>query len=194
MTDVETLQAKIAELEQQKQAHELLKTIQEKQTPQMLSNSSATRQLMVVPNEHNLRKFSGRCRKNKLSVEDFIDNCKSAITLRGLPSPEQANFILLYMEEPAKETKLFAKSDLQEPEEVFDLLSESFGERHLVPQLLKAFYDCSQREGETLCSFSCVLRGLQSGDSEALRGVTVNTLNSVKTILWMSGIRYSTKR
>lgn len=193
MTDVETLQAKIAELEQQKQAHKLLKTIQEKQTPQMLSNSSATRQLMVVPNEHNLRKFSGRRRKNKLSVEDFIDNCKSAIMPRGLPSPEQANFILLYMEGPAKETQLFAKSDLQKPE-VFDLLSESFGERHLVPQLLKAFYDCRQREGETLCSFSCVLRGLQSGDSEALRGVTLNTLNSVKTILWMSGIRNSTKR
>ena len=187
MTDVETLQAKITELEQQKQAHKLLKTIQEKQTPQMLSNSSATRQLMVVPNEHNLRKFSGRRRKNKLSVEDFIDNCKSAIMPRGLPSPEQANFILLYMEGPAKETKLFAKSDLQEPE-------KAFGERHLVPQLLKAFYDCRQREGETLCSFSCVLRGLQSGDSEALRGVTLNTLNSVKTILWMSGICYSTKR
>ena len=41
---------------------------------------------MVTPNEQNLRKFSGKHADHELSKEDFINNAKSAITSRGLPS------------------------------------------------------------------------------------------------------------
>ena len=58
--------------------------------------------------------------------------------------------------------KLYPKSDLTNSDKIFDLLQESFGEKRSVPQLLKAFYDCPQREGETLREFSHALRGLQS--------------------------------
>ena len=105
---------------------------------------------MVIPNEQKLRKFSGRHGDNELSIEDFIDNAKSAITSRGLPFPEQANFILSYLEGPAKEEmKLYPKSDLKNSDKIFDLLQESFAGKRSVPQLLKAFYDRRQREGET---------------------------------------------
>ena len=118
---------------------------------------------MVIPSEQKLRKFNGRHGDNELSIEDFIDNAKSTITSRGLPPPEQANFILSYLEGPAKqEIKLYPKSDLKNSDKIFDLLQESFGEKRSVPQLLKAFYDRRQREGETLRAFSHALRELQS--------------------------------
>ena len=118
---------------------------------------------MVIPNEQKLRKFSGRHGDNELSIEDFIDNAKSAITSRGLPFPEQANFILSYLEGPAKEEmKLYPKSDLKNSDKIFDLLQESFAGKRSVPQLLKAFYDRRQREGETLRAFSQTLRELQA--------------------------------
>ena len=168
--EVATLKTKITELEeQQKQAYDLLKTLQAATEKQGTPGSEATppqpetRQLVVVPNEHRLRKFSGRQGENELSIDDFIDNAKSAITSRGLPPPEQANFIFSYLEGPAKEEiKLFPKSDLKEPEKIFALLQQSFGEKRSVPQLLKAFYDRRQREGETLRSYSHALRDLQA--------------------------------
>lgn len=58
--------------------------------------------------------------------------------------------------------KLYPKSDLKNSDKIFDLLQESFGEKRSVPQLLKAFYDPRQREGETLRAFSQALRELQA--------------------------------
>ncbi|CAH3189074.1 unnamed protein product [Porites evermanni] len=58
--------------------------------------------------------------------------------------------------------KLYPKSDLKNSDKTFDLLQESFGEKRSVPQLLKAFYDRRQREGETLRAFSQALRELQA--------------------------------
>ena len=166
---METLKTKISQLEdQQKQAHDLLKTLQAATQKQDTSGAQATppqpetRQLVAVPNEHRLRKFSGRHGENELLIDDFIDNTKSAITSRGLPSSEQADFIFSYLEGPAKEEiKLYPKISLKEPEQIFNLLQESFGEKRSVPQLLKAFYDRKQREGETLRSYSHALRELQ---------------------------------
>ena len=168
--EVAALKTKISQLEdQQKQAHDLLKTLQaatqKQDTPgaQATPPQQETRQLVVVPNEHRLRKFSGRQGENELSIDDFIDNAKSAITSRGLPPSEQANFIFSYLEGPAKEEiKLYPKSGLKEPEQIFNRLQESFGEKRSVPQLLKAFYDRRQREGETLRSYSHALRELQA--------------------------------
>ena len=168
--EVAALKTKITALEdQQKQAQDLLKTLQAATQKQATPGAQATppqpetRQLVVVPNEHQLRKFSGRQGENELSIDDFIDNAKSAITSRGLPSSEQANFIFSYLEGPAEEEiKLYPKSSLKEPEAIFNLLQESFGEKRSVPQLLKAFYDRRQQEGETLRSYSHALRDLQA--------------------------------
>ena len=163
--EVEELKQKLQKLEEEhNQAYQLLKTLQAKESLGAPTPSQPQeKQLVVIPNEQKLRKFSGRHGDNELSIEDFIDNAKSAITSRGLPLPEQANFVLSYLEGPAKEEmKLYAKSDLKNSDKIFDLLQESFGEKRSVPQLLKAFYDRRQREGETLRAFSHALRELQS--------------------------------
>ena len=159
--EVEELKQKLQKLEDEhNQAYQLLKTLQAKESPGAPTPSQPReKQLVVIPNEQKLRKSSGRHGDNVLSIEDFIDNAKSAITLRGLPLSEQANFVLSYLEGPAKEEmKLY----LTNSDQIFDLLQESFGEKRSVPQLLKAFYDRRQREGETLREFSHALRGLQS--------------------------------
>ncbi|XP_078368859.1 uncharacterized protein LOC144652653 [Oculina patagonica] len=124
--EVAALKTKLEELEeQQKQAHDLLKTLQAQAASQQQGTPGTggtppkpeTRQLVVVPNEHRLRKFSGKQGENELSIDDFIDNAKSAVTSRGLPPSKQATFIFSYLEGPAKEeTKLFPKGDLKEPE------------------------------------------------------------------------------
>ena len=158
---MEELKQKLQKLEDEhNQAYQLLKTLQAKESPGAPTPSQPReKQLVVIPNEQKLRKSSGRHGDNVLSIEDFIDNAKSAITLRGLPLSEQANFVLSYLEGPAKEEmKLY----LTNSDQIFDLLQESFGEKRSVPQLLKAFYDRRQREGETLREFSHALRGLQS--------------------------------
>ena len=158
---MEELKQKLQKLEDEhNQAYQLLKTLQAKESPGAPTPSQPReKQLVVIPNEQKLRKSSGRHGDNVLSIEDFIDNAKSAITLRGLPLSEQANFVLSYLEGPAKEEmKLY----LTNSDQIFDLLQESFGEKRSVPQLLKAFYDRPQREGETLREFSHALRGLQS--------------------------------
>ena len=163
--EVEELKQKLQKLEEEhNQAYQLLKTLQAKESPGAPAPSQPQeKQLVVIPNEQKLKKFSGRHGDNELSMEEFIDNAKSAITSRGLPLPEQANFILSYLEGPAKEEmKLYPKSDLTNSDKIFDLLQESFGEKRSVPQLLKAFYDRRQREGETLRAFSHALRELQA--------------------------------
>ena len=103
--EVAALKTKISQLEdQQKQAHDVLKTLQaamqKQDTPgaQATPPQQETRQLVVVPSEHRLRKFSGRQGENELSIDDFMDNAKSMITSRGLNPSEQANFIFLYLE------------------------------------------------------------------------------------------------
>ena len=162
---MEQLKQKLQKLEEEhNQAYQLLKTLQAKESAKAPTPSQPQeKQLVVIPNEQKLRKFSGRHRDNELSIEDFTDNVKSAITSRGLPLPEQANFVLSYLEGPAKEEmKLYPKSDLTNSDKIFDLLQESFGEKRSVPQLLKAFYDRRQREGETLRAFSHALRELQA--------------------------------
>ena len=162
---MEELKEKLQKIEEEhNQAYQLLKTLQAKESPGAPTPSQPQeKQLVVIPNEQKLRKFSGRHGDNELSIEDFIDNAKSAITSRGLPLPEQANFVFSYLEGPAKEEmKLYPKSDLTKSDKIFDLLQESFGEKRSVPQLLKAFYDCRQREGETLRAFSHALRELQA--------------------------------
>ena len=60
-----------------------------------------------------------------------------------------------------EEIKLQPKSRKKKPEQIFNLLQESFGETCSVPQLLKAFYDRRQWEGETLQSYSNALREQQ---------------------------------
>ena len=72
---------------------------------------------------HTLRTLNGKHEDKELSIKDFTDNAKSAITSRGLPLSDRANFILSYQEGSAnEEMKLYPKSDLKNGDRIFDLL------------------------------------------------------------------------
>ena len=72
---------------------------------------------------NTLTMLNGKHGDKELSIKDFTDNAKSAITSRGLPLSDQANFILSYQEVPAnEEMKLYPKSDLKNGDRIFDLL------------------------------------------------------------------------
>ena len=89
--EAEELNKKLQTLQQQhNQAYELLKNFQAKESAGALTPPHPQeKQLMVTPNEKNLRKFSGKHGDHELSKEDFIKNAKSAITSGGLPSPSR---------------------------------------------------------------------------------------------------------
>ena len=72
---------------------------------------------------NTLKMLNEKHKDKELSVKDFTDNAKGAITSRGLPLSDQANFILSYQEVHAnEEMKLNPKSDLKNGDMIFDLL------------------------------------------------------------------------
>ena len=72
---------------------------------------------------NTLRTLNGKQGDKELSIKDFTDDAKSAITSKGLPLSDQANFILSYQEVPAnEEMTLYPKSDLKNGDRIFDLL------------------------------------------------------------------------
>ena len=72
---------------------------------------------------NTLRMLNEKHKDKELSVKDFTDNAKGAITSRGLSLSDQANFILSYQEVHAnEEMKLYPKSDLKNGDRIFDLL------------------------------------------------------------------------
>ena len=70
--EVEELKRKLQKLEEEhNQAYQLLKTLQAKESPDAPTPSQLQeKQLVVIPNEQKLRKFSGRHGDNELSIED----------------------------------------------------------------------------------------------------------------------------
>lgn len=80
------------------------------------------KKLQTLP-MNTLRTLNGKHEDKELSIKDFTDNAKSAITSRGLPLSDWANFILSYQEGSAnEEMKLYSKSDLKNGDRIFDLL------------------------------------------------------------------------
>ena len=60
-------------------------------------------------------------------------------------------FITSHLEGPAKEEiRLYPSKDRNNPQRLLEILQEAFGEKRSLPQLLKAFYDRRQKEGESL--------------------------------------------
>lgn len=115
-------------------------------------------QVVYFSRERKIKKFSGRRRADEDSTEDFIDNVRSLIAARNMNTLEQTDFVLSLLESPAKdEVKLHPKNERDSASKICDILSEAFGERRSIPQLLRDFYERRQKEGESLRGFSHAL-------------------------------------
>ena len=159
-TDMQQVQEKLIDLTKQYEAAQLaLKELQRKQ--EGVAAVSEKPKVVVLPRERRLRKFTGKRTEAEQSVEDFTDEIVAVFNAREMTNGEKADFITSHLEGPAKEEiRLYPSKDRSNPQRLLEILQEAFGEKRSLPQLLKAFYDRRQKEGESLREFSHGLREL----------------------------------
>ena len=105
-----------------------------------------------------MKKFSDSRGVDGETVEDFVDNVKSLISVRKMTQIEQTDFLLSLLESAAKEeVKLRPAAERDTSDKICNILLEAFGERRTIPQLLKSFYERKQKDAETLREFSHAL-------------------------------------
>ncbi|KAK3753252.1 hypothetical protein QZH41_004468 [Actinostola sp. cb2023] len=137
------------------------KALEDLQNPSR--SSGVKRQFVVVPRERKIKTFSGRPKdgSSEQTIEEFIEEVKTIIGARDMSKAEQLDFITSHLEGAAKEElKVYPEEDRRDPKKVFEILGDAFGEKRSKPQLLKAFYDRRQKDGESLREFSHALSEL----------------------------------
>ncbi|CAC5405216.1 unnamed protein product [Mytilus coruscus] len=99
-------------------------------------------------------KFSGQ-KDGEQTVEEFIDEVELFATTRPTSSEEKVDFILSHLEGPAREELRYrSASEKKTPATVLGILREVFGERSTISELLSDFYQCRQKEGQSLQEYS----------------------------------------
>ena len=138
-------------------AHLALKELQKKQEGAAVASEKP--RVVVLPRERRLRKFTGKQTEAEQSVEDFTNEITAVFNARGMTHGEKADFITSHLEGSAKEEiRLYLSKDRSNPLHLLEILQEAFGKKKSLPQLLKAFYNRRQKEGESLREFSHGLR------------------------------------
>ncbi|KAK3729825.1 hypothetical protein QZH41_016099 [Actinostola sp. cb2023] len=156
---IETLQEKVELLLKEQEVAK--KALEDLQNPSR--SSGVKRQFVVVPRERKIKTFSGRPKdgSSEQTIEEFIEEVKTIIGARDMSKAEQLDFITSHLEGAAKEElKVYPEEDRRDPKKVFEILGDAFGEKRSKPQLLKAFYDRRQKDGESLREFSHALSEL----------------------------------
>lgn len=122
-----------------------------------MSNVS-TRSYVYIPRERQIVPFSGDYVKDGQSVDEFIDEAKRIIRVRGLNADDQVDFILSHLRGSAlDEVKLRMGNEARQPSDLFSYLRGAFREKQTTLQLLHAFYAHRQFEGEDFRDFSHAL-------------------------------------
>ena len=123
------------------------------------SDTAQHRRYVVVPRERKIAKFSGK----STNVEDFVDDIRSVMVSQDMTNSERIEFINSHLEGAAKEElKLYSDKERNDPVKILEILLDAFGNRRSLQQLLKAFYDRRQEEGESIRGFSYSLNKLMS--------------------------------
>lgn len=123
--------------------------------------SSSGMRYVYVPRERKYPRFSGNSGPEALPVEEWVEEARKCLKLRHMSPSEQAYFIYDLLEGEAKmEIKLRPASDKTDPENIFTILLETFGCSHSYIEAQQKFFQCRQREGESLREFSHSLMAL----------------------------------
>lgn len=116
---------------------------------------------VYVPRERKYTKFSGSPGPECASVEEWVEEVRKCLQARHMSPSEQAYFVYDLLEGEAKlEIKLRPATDRADPEKIFTVLLETFGCAHSYIEAQQKFFQCRQREGETLREFSHSLMAL----------------------------------
>ena len=160
--EIENLKQRVAELEQENT--EVKEQLQQNATAPKTPSPPVQKvhpppPVIYIPRERKLPRFSGT--QGQLPVEDFITEIKQVVAARQLEEPDAIDLVLSHLDGAAKEeVRLLPDSKCQTYGGILKGLLDAFGERRSVAQLLKAFYERKQKDGETLRSFSHGLSSL----------------------------------
>ncbi|KAK7879663.1 hypothetical protein WMY93_033628, partial [Mugilogobius chulae] len=175
------------------QIKELAKKQEAVMTAMSTLNTEPTRSYVYVPRERHISAFSGDIDKDGRCVDEFIEEIERALSARNQSAPERFDFVMSLLRGPALDEVRLRKADGDDVPDLFVYLREAFGDKRSASQLLQNFYNCKQKEGEDIRSFSHAL-------SQALSAVLKQHPNSVadeKTVLrdqFVEGVRDSSLR
>lgn len=114
---------------------------------------------MYVPRERKYPRFSGS--SESPPVEEWIEEVRRCLQVRHMSIGEQAHFVYDLLDGEAKlEIKLHPAPVRSEPENIFSILTETFGCSQSYIDAQQKNVQCRQREGETLHEFSHSLMSL----------------------------------
>lgn len=119
-----------------------------------MPGASSTR-YVYVPRERKYPKFSGNPGSECPPLEEWVEEVRKCLQARPMSPNEQAYFVYDLLEGEAKlEVKLRPATDRADPERIFSILLETFGCAHSYIEAQQKFFQCRQREGESLREFS----------------------------------------
>ncbi|KAK3107619.1 hypothetical protein FSP39_018455 [Pinctada imbricata] len=81
--------------------------------------------VVFTPRERKIEKFSGR--KDKQTVDEFIEDIELTLKTRPTSDDEKVNFIISHLEGPAREEIRYRPpTDKKKPRDVLEILREVF--------------------------------------------------------------------
>lgn len=129
-------------------------TSQQQAANQQEPSSSGLR-YVYVPRERKYPRFSGSTGPECLPVEEWVEEARKCLQIRHMSLSEQAYFVYDLLDAEAKmEIKLRPAAERADPEKIFSILLETFGCCHSYIEAQQRFFQCRQREGESLREFS----------------------------------------
>ena len=148
---------------------------------------------VFMPHERPIRVYRG----DGDDVEAFIRETELSIKTRSLEHPEDIDLVKSYLEGDARR-EVALRETYTNVAEVYDVLREAFGDTRTVQQLLRSFYDRSQRPGETIRHFShnldSLARTIHSRQADALPHIENSKRNQFVEGLMDVSLRQNLKR
>ena len=122
-----------------------------------IKKDDSSQKFVFTPKPRKVEKFSGRKGEGQ-SVYEFIDDIVRVLKTRPTSNEEKVDYLISHLDGPAKEEIRYRAPSLKkDPQQVLDILRETFGEKSTASELTADFYSTKQEENQSLQEFSHVL-------------------------------------
>lgn len=122
-----------------------------------IKKEESGQKFVFTPKQRKVEKFSGRKDEGQ-TVYEFMDDISRVLKTRPTSDEEKVDYLISHLDGPAKEEIRYrAPSSKKNPQQVLNILRETFGEKSTASELTADFYSTKQEEGQSLQDFSHVL-------------------------------------
>lgn len=160
MQEIAKLKALVAEKQDLADKAEKDAEIAEREIKKVLRKENEVQKSVLYVNSRKLERFRGKPEHaNDLTIEDWIQDAKAACASRGLTEKEQAAFLIEHLAGSARYEVIGRGEEvMNNPTQIFMILTRVFGDGDSLPQLQQQFYSYKQKEGDDLikCSLDLV--------------------------------------